>query len=296
MMFEKCSIMVLCADEQQSVRRIEIDTDTQESICQLFSDAAAELTNDKEKVEFDGRYKPDQDEILCISNFQLSDDIKDAIRDPLGVSAYEKVNGDYPAIKAVFIGARTEDDETEKFVVAFQRFRKEQYISAHNINLFWSKNSFRREKEFGLSISDSIDCCFSDEDLLFTSFFFARQVFDLSGYYRSATTQEVTDFSSNEILNIEDTNAFEAMANTSIRRKIAMINDSGVLQSFSAAEIKRLAQKAGIDLTVKNKQISIPNDKEQIKIILGFLDEEAYKGPFSQVTYLANSKRKVQTK
>lgn len=33
--------------------------------------------------------------------------------------------------------------------------------------------------------------------------------------------------------------------------------------------------------------------KEQIKVILGFLDEEAYRGPFSQITYLANSKRKV---
>ena len=33
--------------------------------------------------------------------------------------------------------------------------------------------------------------------------------------------------------------------------------------------------------------------QEQVKIILGFLDEEAYKGPFSQNTYLANSKRRV---
>lgn len=295
-MFEKCSIMVLCADDQQSVRRIEIDADTQETICKLFEEATHDLTSEKEKVEFDGSYKPDQDEFLCISNFQLSDDIKDAIRDPLGVTAYEKVDGEYPAIKAVFVGVRTEDKETEKFIVAFQRFRKEQYISAQNINLFWSKNSFRREKEFGLSISDTIDCCYSDEDLLFISFFFARQVFDLSGYYRSATNQEVASFSSNEILNIENADAFEAMANTSIRRKIAMINDSGVLQSFSAIEIKRLAQKAGIDLTVKNKQIVIPNDKEQVKVILGFLDEEAYKGPFSQNTFLANSKRKIQTK
>ena len=37
----------------------------------------------------------------------------------------------------------------------------------------------------------------------------------------------------------------------------------------------------------------VKNDKEKIKIILGFLDEEAYKGPFSQKTFLANSKRQV---
>lgn len=295
-MFEKCSIMVMCADEQQPIRRIEIDANTQESLCKMLADAAAGLINDKEKVEFDGSYKPDQDEFLCISNIQLPDEIKDAIRDPLGVSAYESVNGEYPAIKAIFVGELTEGDETEKFDVAFQRFRREQYISTNSINLFWSNNSFRREKEFGLSISDSVDCYYTDEQLLFTSFFFARQVFDLSGFYRSATTPEVVAFTSNDILSIENADAFEAMANTSIRRKIAMINDSGVLQSFSAIEIKRLVQKAGIDLTVKNKQIVIPNNKEQVKVILGFLDEEAYKGPFSQNTFLANSKRKVQSK
>ena len=47
---------------------------------------------------------------------------------------------------------------------------------------------------------------------------------------------------------------------------------------------------------MKEEKIVIPNDKEQIKLILGFLDEEAYKGPFSQITFLANSKRKVKNK
>lgn len=293
-MFEKCSIMIICADEQQSIKRLEIDAETQESVCCFFEDAVNDLTSGKEKIEFDGCYKPESDEFLCISNFQFSDDIKDAIRNPLGVDAYEKIDGGYPAIKAVFVGCCTEEGDAERFYIAFQRFRKEQYISTHNINLFWTSNSFRREKEFGISITDSVDCYLAEDCLMFTSFFFARQVFDLNGYYRSATTKEVTEFTSSEKLSFENADAFEAMANTSIRRKIAMINDSNVLERFSASDIKRLAKNAGIDLIVKSKQIVIPNDKEQIKIILGFLDEEAYKGPFSQITYLANSKRQVK--
>lgn len=92
-------------------------------------------------------------------------------------------------------------------------------------------------------------------------------------------------------MNIEDTDNFKNMANTWIRRKIAMINDSQVLENYSASEIKKRARLVGVDITVKDKKVVIPNDKEQIKIILGFLDEEAYKGPFSQRTFLANSKR-----
>lgn len=293
-MFDNSSILVICADGNDSIMRIEIDAKTQKSICETFAESVQSLTSEKEKVEFDGRYKPEQDEILHISNFQLKDDIKDAVRNPIGVTAYEKTNGEYPAIKAVFVGEKVDEGDTEKFSVAFQRFRKEQYISTSNFNLFWSNNTFRHEKSYGISISDSIDCFYApDEELQFTSFYYARQVFDLSGYYRSATTQEVASFTSNESLCFENAQDFENLANSSIRRKIAAINDSEVLKKYQAIDIKRLAQKAGISITVKNKQIVIPNDKEQIKVILGFLDEEAYRGPFSQITYLANSKRKV---
>ena len=293
-MFENSSVLVVCADNDSTIMRIEIDAETQKSICHTFAEAVQSLTSDKEKVEFDGRYKPEQDEILHISNFQLADEIKDAVRNPIGVAAYEKTNGEYPPIKAVFVGEKVGDGDTEKFSVAFQRFRKQQYISTSNFNLFWSNNTFRHEKSYGISISDSIDCFYDpNEELQFTSFYYARQVFDLSGYYRSATTQEVTSFTSTESLSFENASDFEAMANSSIRRKIAAINDSDVLKKYQAIDIKRLAQKVGIAITVKNKQIVIPNDKEQIKVILGFLDEEAYRGPFSQITYLANSKRKV---
>jgi hypothetical protein len=84
------------------------------------------------------------------------------------------------------------------------------------------------------------------------------------------------------------------MADTWIRRKIASINDSGVLKTHTAVKIKKLAQNCGLNLEVENKRIIIPTDKKKLKEILGFLDEEVYKGAFSEVTYITNSKRKVQ--
>lgn len=247
----------------------------------------------KTKISFDGSYKPHNDEFLAIENFQLSDAIKDAIRDPLGVPAYKKENDEFYEIKAIFVGKRTETEDAERFQVAFQRFRKEQYITTNWVNLFFTRDTFRREKNFGISISDTADCYYTEGELQFSSFYFARQIFDLSEYYRSATDQEVQSFTTSDKLSFEDTEAFKNTANTWIRRKIAMINDSGVLVNYKASEIKKLAKDAGITIAVENKKVVIPNDKEQIKVILGFLDEEAYKGPFSQNTFLANSKRRV---
>ena len=87
MMFENSSVLVICADGNDTIMRIEIDVETQTSICSTFAEAVQSLTAEKGKVEFDGRYKPEQDEILFISNFQLKDEIKDAVRNPIGITA-----------------------------------------------------------------------------------------------------------------------------------------------------------------------------------------------------------------
>ena len=211
----------------------------------------------------------------------------------MGVTSFKKDNDVFPEIKAIFIGERIEDGETEKFNVVFQRFRKEQYISTRWCNLFFENNTFFQEKRYGISIADGIDCYYTDKGLQFSSFYYARQIFDLSECYRSATDSEVESFAASPKLAFDNSDGFKIMANTWIRRKIAMINDSQVLDNYSAKQIKSNAKLVGINIDVKDKKIVIPNDKEKIKIILGFLDEEAYKGPFSQKIFLANSKRQV---
>ena len=293
-MFEESSVMIIAAGVfPDKIYRVEVDADTQATICCAFANAKDDLISGKSRYVFDGSYKPHSDEFLAIEQFILPDEIKDAIRDPLGVPAFQEENGRFPDIKAVFVGERTETEAAEQFNVAFQRFRKEQYISMKWYNLFFGNNTFFQEKRYGISISDNIDCYYTNGELQFTSFYFARQIFDLSEYYRSATDQEVNAFASNRKLLFADAEAFRGMANTWIRRKIAMINDSKVFENYPAQDIQARAAEAGITIDVSEDKIKIPNDKEQVKIILGFLDEEAYKGPFSQFVYLAGSKRKV---
>lgn len=224
-MFGNCSIIIIAnGSHVDELYRLEVDADTQKEICLSFDSAVDDLISEKTKISFDGSYKPHNDEFLAIENFRLSDAIKDAIRDPLGVPAYKKENDEFYEIKAIFVGKRIETEDTERFQVAFQRFRKEQYITTNWVNLFFTRDTFRREKNFGISISDTADCYYTEGELQFSSFYFARQIFDLSEYYRSATDQEVQSFTTSDKLSFEDTEAFKNTANTWIRRKIAMIN------------------------------------------------------------------------
>jgi hypothetical protein len=294
-MFKNSSIMVLLNDENENpVQLLEVDKTTQVAIAKSFAEAAMPLLSGKQIVPFDGSYKPNDDEGLSICNFHLPEAITDAIRNPLGLQTFVYDKDSEPDIKAIFIGIRTEANNTEVFTVAFQRFRKEQYLSTKKFSLFFENNTFKIENRWGIGITDMVDCVFTQSELRFSSYYYTRQIFDLSEYYRSATDSEVRNFSSLELLSIADKDQFQSMADTWIRRKIAAINDSGVLKNNTAAKIKRLAQNCGLEIIVENKKLIIPADKKKLKEILGFLDDEVYKGAFTEETYITNSKRKVQ--
>ena len=294
-MFDNSSIMVLLNDGiEDLVQLLEVDTTTQEALCSNFSDAAVPLLSGKQIVPFDGSYKPNEDEGLSICKFRLPEVITDAVRNPLGLQTFAYDKKAEPDIRAIFIGERTEADNTEIFNVAFQRFRKEQYLSTKKFSLFYDQDTFIRENRWGIGITDTIDCVFTQMELRFSSYYYARQIFDLSEYYRTATDIEVQNFSGMDLLIIEDKDQLLNMADTWIRRKIAAINDSGVFKNNTAKKIVKLAQNCGLEISAINGKLIIPSDKRKLKEILGFLDDEVYKGAFTQNTYITNSKRRVQ--
>ena len=69
----------------------EVDADTQkDALPYRLIVPVDDLISAKARIALDGRYKPHSDEFLAIENCSLSDGIKDAIRDPLGVPTYPK--------------------------------------------------------------------------------------------------------------------------------------------------------------------------------------------------------------
>lgn len=66
-------------------------------------------------IIFDGSYKPDEDESLKIENFDLSDEIQEAINNPLGVDKLVANDGNELNIRAIFLPL-SDDSENEKIV------------------------------------------------------------------------------------------------------------------------------------------------------------------------------------
>lgn len=287
--------LIVKEDKNDIVYKLESDSDTQKAINGIFDDAVTELSA-KTCVKFDGSYTPLEDETLSIENFVLPDMLKDAFRNPVSVDSFHPTEDTIESIKAICVGFCENTDNGEKFTAAFQRFRKEQYISTSKMNLLFNNGTFTQNSSLGISISYSVDCFFDGNKLVFNSFYYARQIFDLAGYYRTATDDDINNFLLTEKINFGDgRDQFMSKANSWVRRKVALINDSGVLERYSAIEIKRIAKKqSGLDLTVKDKMIEFPTDFEKVKVLLSFLDEGSWKGPFSNDTFMSTSKRKVR--
>lgn len=283
-------------DKSIQIKRVVEDRDTQEVINHLFDDASNQMVEDKTPVEFDGKYTPDPDgaDYLFIDSFSIPKEITSAIQNPQALDALAPESEEIPKIKALFIGVHSKVKGIDTYTAAFQKFKSDQYISAKKIHLFLSGDTFVADKRVGLSIGQHIDCLFIDGKLQFTSFFFARQIFDLSDYYREATNSDIVDFIGNEAVSMDNADDFITVANSWERRKIASIMDSGIFENYTATKIKSIAKQTGIELSVKDKKIVIPSEKKERRIVLGFLDEEVYKGAFSQTIFQTNSKRKAR--
>lgn len=295
-MFDTKDIFLIVKEGKKDViYKLDSDLDTQKEINGIFEDAVGKLLT-KTYITFDGNYTPLEDEMLSIANFTLPDMIKDAFRNPISVNSFVPTEYTIGNVKAICVGYCENTENEEKFIAAFQRFRKEQYISTSKVNLFFCNGTFKQNKSLGISVSYSVDCFLDGTNLVFNSFYYARQIFDLSEYYRTATDEDIDRFLMNDKINFgEGREQFMSKANSWVRRKIALINNSGVLERYSAKEIKEFAkEQSGIDLTVINNMIEFPLDFEKGKVLLSFLDEESWIGPFSKETFMSTSKRKVR--
>ena len=297
-MFDNCSLLAILDDKRKNmvVKRVVQDSSTQEQISFSFSRAVGSLLDNRSPVDFDGKYNPQDDsqEYLRIHNYNLEQEIKNALINPLGLESYQPENGVLPKIRALFVGECTNKNGKDHFTVAFQRFKKDQYITQTKFHLLFSNDTFRKVDEIGISISPYVDCVFQDGELFFISYHFAKQILDLSSYYREATNDEISNFISSNSITMENGDKFVEQSNSWERKKIASINDSGVLRRFTAMQIMDAAKSEGVEITVRDKHIVLPEDRNIRRIVLGFLDEEVYSGAFSKILFQTNSKRKAK--
>lgn len=149
-----------------------------------------------------------EDEINRIGGFELPQQIVEALCDPLSLPIYEPLDDRLPLIRALFVGELTEDG----IRVALQRFRQYQYLKAASIRLLFDNDTLtadgrgwrRSSHRVGLCVLPIVDVFFDQDSLLFSSFYYANQIFDLAEYNKPVTQLQIDELFASKLLEQSD--------------------------------------------------------------------------------------------
>ena len=241
-----------------------------------------------ETVSFDGRYSPEEGELLTIDEFQDVDGLTEAAENPLNVEAFDPDEHSLEMVKALFVGVQREG----RTAILIQYFERRRLIATKGLAMFFSGNTFHRMSDSGLTLDTRLLAVLENGSLRFQSFHFLSRVFDLSDFYREATNDEVEAFATHEKMTVANLDGFLASAGPLVRKKISLISQSGVLERHTTAQLVAFAQIFNVAVNVDNEnRIVLPANKAELRRLLRFLDEDYYESPLSQTRFVSNSKR-----
>lgn len=269
--------------------RFPLSQDLQEEIQGVFAGQLdAFLSEIEEEIPFDGRYVPEQDQLLIINEFVDVDGMLDAVANPLAIEQFNPQTHSLEHVKALFTGV----PENGNYKVLIQQFENRRLIATKGFAIFFSGNTFQKMNDAGLTLDSKLLAVLEGTTIKFQSFHFLRRIFDLSDYFNEATSDEVTAFATHDKLFVNDVNAFVENASPLVRKKIALIRQSGVLDNFTSEQIVAAAQSFNLAFdTTEDGRIILPNNKTDLRRLLRFLDEDYYESPLSQTHFVTNSKR-----
>ena len=283
------NLFALTAVPGARIIRFPLTQDLQVEIEHVFTQQLdAFLSDIEDTIPFDGRYVPDEGELLTIGDFADVDGLEEVVANPLSIEQFNPQVHSLDAVKALFVGHQAEGISR----VLIQLFEGRRLIATKGLAIFFSGNTFQKMSDAGLTLDTKLLAVLEGNALKFQSFHFLRRVFDLSDYFNEATNDEVTMFATHEKLSVADVNGFLANANPIIRKKIALIRQSGILDNFTTAQIVATAQVFGLGIqTSADGRIVLPSNRTELRRLLRFLDEDYYESPLSQTHFVSNSKR-----
>ena len=269
--------------------RFPLTADLQNEVETVFAEQLVAFEDGiVETVPFDGRYIPEEGELLVIEDFADVDGLQEAVANPLNVEVFDPAQHSLDAVKALFT-SRTDNGATRVLVQCFERRR---LIANKGLTMLFSGDTFRKMSDAGLTLDTRLLAVLEGTSLQFQSFHFLRRVFDVSEHYNEATSEEVTAFATHEKMAVADLAAFLASAGPLVRKKVAMILQSGVLDHFTAEQLVATAQTFNLAITTNpDGKIVVPSNKTELRRLLRFLDEDYYESALSQTRYVSNSKR-----
>ncbi|MDE1188217.1 MAG: hypothetical protein PW844_17270 [Pantoea sp.] len=280
-------------NKTSAVRIYRVDTDkkTDTKITSAFRKQEADFETQYHKVlPFEAGYIPSSDECHSITGFQEAAPLLDAINRSTAIPKWDNSIG-LDTVTAMFMAP---DFPNNKDKIAIQTFSKRQILSASKY-LWLNKNVFSMSDLLGFNLDDKLVAIIDGQRIKFRSFTNLRSIFDMNQYFAIATKTDLDNFTKEPAFDVPQGFNLDAVADNVIRKKVSLINKSGILKSIPVSKILSAAQNLNFPLITSGAgpamKITMPTSKKEIKELLDFLDEDYFNSELTQVRYRSNSKR-----
>lgn len=287
------NLFALVREEDDPVRRVPLAQRVQREIVALFEEQVLQLNvADSEIIDFDPAYKLDDGELFRVSDFGVPEVIASAIQRPLECTELEAGEESFAQVRGLFFGS-LEDEGW----VGLQVFDARRMLSRSGFTILFSGNTYRRLDEPGLTLDSHVAAVLQGGGAYFQSYHQARRILDLADSYEEATEDQVQEFLNLECLHVDDEAKFLALADSWVRKKIALILGRGTLGQRPPAEIVDLAARFGLQIQLHGNgpgaSLKLPEMKRDMKRVLRFLDEDYFESVITETNFVTNSKRQA---
>lgn len=268
------------------IKRIPLSQEVQGQIETFYSESLNNFLLDKEFIEFDGNFNPNDDQLFLINNYPLNVAIINSTVNPLACDIL-----DINDFEGKIIGLFTKLNLADSDYYVFQHFDSRKIISNRGISLFYNQNTYSRVDRRGISINGTLTAVFTQNQLYFHSYFNTKKIFDLNNYYEEATAEDVENFIGSAVLDFSPIEDFDEYLNSTSRKKIKSIQMSGILNNHTVPDIILKAGTFNINLTANEQgRLIIPTDKSELRNLLRFLDEDYFETSITGTRCITNSK------
>jgi hypothetical protein len=272
--------------------RIPLHQELQTTLADRWGEQYAAFLDNITEVDFDAGYNPEKDERYRLNEYKLPDWLRNesslTIQDLDAISTSEKY---IDSIRSIVAFARNDQGQE---LILFQKFSRSHVIEPGGF-LFLDNDTYATVQGPGLTLDDKLSALYfpAQRILLFHNFRITNSFLPLADFYEEASEQEIREVLKHERLAPEDTEALAVDASQWFRKRFAMLEDSAILDKYSAKQIQADSKGYGVDVHLKGNRMVFPADKAAAKRLLQFLNEELYRGPITETLYETNSKREA---
>lgn len=287
------------APDEPTVMTVPVTSELQTELSAEFASQLADFNLDgADLVDYasNPQYRPDDGELFEIRGFSLPATIPDlstaAELDIPAVSSDQIESGALRALVGVPQGLGKRQS-----LLCFQAVDNRQLLKRSRLSILLSTDVFSKNEKSGLVVRSSLTAVCRSGDLYFPAEPPVRRFLDLSQQFTEATDPQVKKFLGHSIFAVDDQDAIVKFADKWTRKKIAAIEDRGILKNVPLQAVVRAGKQFGLNISTRGRgserALVVPADKAHFKNLLRLLDQDFLASTITSDRFRANSKLRL---